>query len=1043
MRKMRNSISTVFFLCFSLTGYSAVWTQTDWSEGEGYLFWKDSTGYYAKSPSIGDKTNNQIFLQGSSWKEFYNVPNAQKVYSLIQSTDSIIYAGTGDNPGPIYKSTDDGVSWNIVYTEALWLITKPLLKRSDGYLYTGLYHQNGNIYLIKDPGGGSLTSQLLNANSMYALIESDGYLITGAGNTSANIFKELDVGGAWSPHTSLSDSKVLSIIKVGNTLYASTGNNNGIVAKSMDNGNTWTECTDLPGAKSVYCLCQGGDSAIYAGTDTSGIIYKTLDAGTTWIECGNLPLATKVRSLICVPDSQSGDYSYLIAGCECEDDTARAFISTNNGNSWIPFGTMPGATTPYCLLYTYNGSLLAGTDYNGAIFKVTGFDSSGWLISSVYNTGDTIAPVSYETISWDAVTYNQSKKKPQDFTRLSQERKPRITRIERIMKESNKKSGENLRNLRSKNQSIVFKVRSFKDSLEADTLGTDTLWATCPPCTSGQNLSEISSVHYGDPYIQYRAELSTENPFLTPVLHDITIEYTFWPALIQATVQGDEIWEDSVITNDQVVLVFSELVDTNLAIDSTNIDSILKLSGNHTWLDSLGIIKSAKWDTTGKTLTVTLGAEPTDSTVMPGDTIFPDSISIIDLDANPCITPCIIGGSFGPVIDSIIAYEGTDSVEYIDNDDYITFYFSKRTNKPRIDKNNIDNILQVPGHTWLDGFGELRGDSCIWDSLGFALTCSLKIDSLRPTIAVGDTVYSDSTTIWDKFERGVLVSPCVISGTFGEYGPVMNSAIAYEEWPEEPGLGDRDYVEILFNKLLDTIPWSSLDIDTVLIAQANGDTHTWHPESLDTLLCHVQSISREDPQGIPYTLLLISLQKKGVEEHDSRFTIHDSRLESYPNPFSKVVWIKYQVPGISIQNPVSKTQTLNSKLTTLNSKQLSPVEVGDTIYPNPNVIKDLKGHLATKSVVLQGEFKKSQVATHDLQLSTLNSKLSTSKVSLRIYNLAGQLVRTLVDEQKAPGEYKVEWDGLDGQGKKVKSGIYFYKLNVNGHILTKKMTLLK
>ncbi|MCK4307750.1 T9SS type A sorting domain-containing protein [candidate division WOR-3 bacterium] len=998
------NILSIFAITFQIT-FIEHWTQSDWSRGEGQNFWSDTTMYYS-GQNIDKKVHGTIKLSIQNWTEVVKLTDSDEVHCFVHVGSDTIYAGTGNTMGRLFKSVNGGATWVQSYGEPNYHTINSFVSISS-FLYVGWKRVCGNGYIhrtVTDSIFFDVGVLLPGSPYVYSLIESSDSILAGTGDDNANIYKgPISLGGSWSPVATLSDKQVLSLLKSYNsTLYASTGNNNGIVAKSMDNGDNWTECADLPGAKSVYCLCQGGDSAIYAGTDTSGIIYKTSDAGNTWIECGELPLATKVRSLICVPDSQSGDCSYLIAGCECEDDTARAFMSIDNGNNWIHFGAMPGATTPYCLLYTNNGSLLAGTDYNGAIFKVSGFDSFGWLISSVYNTGDTIAPVSYETISWDA-TFNDS-------------------------------------------QDVIFRVRTFKDSLEADSLGTDTLWATCPPCTNGQNLSEISSVHYGDPYIQYRVELLSSNLFLTPILEEVRIGYSFGPVLFQATVQGDEIWQDSVITNDQVVLVFSEFVDTTFVIDSSNIDSILILNGNHTWLDSLGTMKSAKWDTTGKELTLTLGAYPTDSTVMPGDTVFPDSINIVDLDSNPCITSCIIGGSFGPAFDSIVAYEGTDSVEYIDNDDYVTFYFSKRTNKPRIDKNNINSILQIPGHTWLDGFSEIRGDSCIWDSLGFALTCSLKIDSLRPTIAAGDTVYSDSVTIWDKFERGVLVSPCVISGTFGEYGPVMTSAIAYEEWPEEPGLGDRDYVEILFNKLLDTIPWSSLDIDTVLIAQANGDTHTWHPESLN---CYVQQLEQQDAQGIPYTILYISFKKWGIEEHDAGFTIQSSRLESYPNPFSKVVWIKYQIPGDKRQETEDRRQKTGVK--TLNSKQLSPVAVGDTIYPNPNVIKDLKGHSAIKPVVLQGEFEKSQATTHNSRLTTLNSqlltlnnsKLSTSRVSLRIYNLAGQLVRTLVDEQKAPGEYKVEWDGLDGQGKKVKSGIYFYKLNVNGHILTKKMTLLK
>ncbi|MCK4653768.1 MAG: right-handed parallel beta-helix repeat-containing protein [Candidatus Cloacimonetes bacterium] len=51
-----------------------------------------------------------------------------------------------------------------------------------------------------------------------------------------------------------------------------------------------------------------------------------------------------------------------------------------------------------------------------------------------------------------------------------------------------------------------------------------------------------------------------------------------------------------------------------------------------------------------------------------------------------------------------------------------------------------------------------------------------------------------------------------------------------------------------------------------------------------------------------------------------------------------------------------------------------------------------------------------------------------SKVSLNIYNIKGQKVKTLVDETIPAGEHSVIWNGKDSNGNRVSSGIYFYKL---------------
>lgn len=67
-----------------------------------------------------------------------------------------------------------------------------------------------------------------------------------------------------------------------------------------------------------------------------------------------------------------------------------------------------------------------------------------------------------------------------------------------------------------------------------------------------------------------------------------------------------------------------------------------------------------------------------------------------------------------------------------------------------------------------------------------------------------------------------------------------------------------------------------------------------------------------------------------------------------------------------------------------------------------------------------------------------------SHVSLTIYNVAGRLVKTLVDDDRKPaGEYRVTWDGRDAHGNAVSTGIYFYCLTAAGTTHTKKMLLLK
>ena len=64
-------------------------------------------------------------------------------------------------------------------------------------------------------------------------------------------------------------------------------------------------------------------------------------------------------------------------------------------------------------------------------------------------------------------------------------------------------------------------------------------------------------------------------------------------------------------------------------------------------------------------------------------------------------------------------------------------------------------------------------------------------------------------------------------------------------------------------------------------------------------------------------------------------------------------------------------------------------------------------------------------------------------VKVAVFNILGQNVRDLVNEEKAVGSYSVIWDGKDTNGEAVASGVYFYRIRANEFSETRKMLLLK
>ncbi len=67
----------------------------------------------------------------------------------------------------------------------------------------------------------------------------------------------------------------------------------------------------------------------------------------------------------------------------------------------------------------------------------------------------------------------------------------------------------------------------------------------------------------------------------------------------------------------------------------------------------------------------------------------------------------------------------------------------------------------------------------------------------------------------------------------------------------------------------------------------------------------------------------------------------------------------------------------------------------------------------------------------------------TVNVAINVYDLLGERVKTLVDEVKGPGYYRVTWDGTNDSGVPVSSGVYLYRIVAGNFVKTERMLLLK
>ena len=113
--------------------------------------------------------------------------------------------------------------------------------------------------------------------------------------------------------------------------------------------------------------------------------------------------------------------------------------------------------------------------------------------------------------------------------------------------------------------------------------------------------------------------------------------------------------------------------------------------------------------------------------------------------------------------------------------------------------------------------------------------------------------------------------------------------------------------------------------------------------------------------------------------------------------------------------------------------------------PLPAELTGLPAAIKQISSNLPGQFELNQNYPNPFNPSTeITFKVQKiSNIEINVYNLNGQLIRNLVNEEKNIGTYSVNWNGLDSNGKAMPSGVYFYAMKADGYNISKKMTLIR
>jgi hypothetical protein len=113
-----------------------------------------------------------------------------------------------------------------------------------------------------------------------------------------------------------------------------------------------------------------------------------------------------------------------------------------------------------------------------------------------------------------------------------------------------------------------------------------------------------------------------------------------------------------------------------------------------------------------------------------------------------------------------------------------------------------------------------------------------------------------------------------------------------------------------------------------------------------------------------------------------------------------------------------------------------------------SITVDEGGHIEIsvgKGLIVPSEFTLAQNYPNPFNPETeiLYTLPHSSRTTITIYNVLGQVVNVLVDEYQPAGSYRVQWDGQSHTGEGVASGVYFCRMQAGDFVATNKMVLMK
>jgi len=221
--------------------------------------------------------------------------------------------------------------------------------------------------------------------------------------------------------------------------------------------------------------------------------------------------------------------------------------------------------------------------------------------------------------------------------------------------------------------------------------------------------------------------------------------------------------------------------------------------------------------------------------------------------------------------------------------------------------------------------------------------------------------------------------------------------------------GDTTYpsgisVDYAANELVYELPYLNSDADyTLQVVGYHESSGKWNEQvKIDGLMTKVLKVTAHVPETLRIDI------PRGYFTEDRKVTLKVRRLTGDYAAVSNISLYRTEIA--SQPGNIKK----NQNIVTADAGPIHTFKL-ENCYPNP-----VKGQTTIK-------FNLPQVST----------------VSLKIYNISGQLVKTLVDGALQSGSHSINWNSKDNNGKQAANGVYLYKLIAGCNSSTNKLVLVK